>query len=230
MTADGRPGPNHDTPGPLAGLRVLELADEKGQFCGKLMADLGADVIKIEPPGGQNTRSVGPFLNDIPHPDRSLYFWHYNTSKRGVTLNLETADGRDLFRRIVPTADIVLECFPPGYMESLELGYQELAGLNPGLIVCPLTPFGQTGPWRDYLTCDLAHLAAGGQMASPVRDGCSSRRLCRSRVLRGELRRRSLSARELAGRPGRVRPVDRRLRGYTRGCRSELVGGVDEPR
>ena len=81
-------------PGPLTGLRVLELADEKGQFCGKLMADLGADAIKIEPPGGQNTRAVGPFLNDIPHRERSLSFWHYNTSKRGVTLNLETSEAK----------------------------------------------------------------------------------------------------------------------------------------
>jgi len=83
-------------PGPLAGLRVLELADEKGQFCGKLFADLGADLIKIEPPGGEATRRVGPFLDDIPHPDRSLAFWYYNTSKRGITLNLESADGRAL--------------------------------------------------------------------------------------------------------------------------------------
>ena len=80
-------------PGPLHGLRVLELADEKGQFCGKLMADLGADVLKIEPPGGQHTRRIGPFLDDIPHRERSLFFWHYNTSKRGITLNLEHPDG-----------------------------------------------------------------------------------------------------------------------------------------
>ena len=106
--AAGRP------PGPLTGLRVLELADEKGQFCGKLMADLGADAIKIEPPGGQNTRAVGPFLDDIPHRERSLSFWHYNTSKRGLTLNLETSEGRGLFHRLVPTADIILETYPPG--------------------------------------------------------------------------------------------------------------------
>jgi len=152
--------------GPLSGLRVLELADEKGQFCGKLMGDLGADVIKIEPRGGQNTRSVGPFYKDIPHPDRSLSFWHYNTSKRGITLNLESTEGRELFLRLTATADIVLETFPPGYLPALGLGYKDLAAGNPGLVVCSLTPFGQTGPWRDYLTCDLAHLAAGGQMAS----------------------------------------------------------------
>jgi crotonobetainyl-CoA:carnitine CoA-transferase CaiB-like acyl-CoA transferase len=152
-------------PGPLAGLRVLELADEKGQFCGKLMADLGADVVKIEPPGGQNTRSVGPFLDDIPHRERSLSFWHYNTSKRGVTLNLDLPDGRNLFRRLVPLADIILETYPPGYLPSVGLGYEELSGVNSRLIMCSLTPFGQTGPWRDYQTSDLLQLAAGGQMA-----------------------------------------------------------------
>jgi crotonobetainyl-CoA:carnitine CoA-transferase CaiB-like acyl-CoA transferase len=95
-------------PGPFAGLRVLELADEKGQFCGKLLADLGADVVKIEPPGGEPCRHVGPFVDDIPNPDRSLSFWYYNTSKRGITLNLETADGQGLFRRLAATADVVL--------------------------------------------------------------------------------------------------------------------------
>jgi crotonobetainyl-CoA:carnitine CoA-transferase CaiB-like acyl-CoA transferase len=152
--------------GPLTGLRVLELADEKGQFCGRLMGDLGADVVKIEPPGGEPCRHIGPFLDDIPHPERSLSFWFYNTSKRGITLNLETADGRTLFRRLAADADIVLETFRPGYLASLGLGYESLRPGNPGLIVCALTPFGQTGPWRDFLSSDLLHLAAGGEMAS----------------------------------------------------------------
>lgn len=154
-----------DPPGPLHGLRVLELCDEKGQFCGKLMADLGADVIKIEPPGGQSTRMVGPFLDDVPHRERSLAFWHYNTSKRGITLNLEHGSGQELFRRLVPSADIVLESYAPGYLPGLGLGYEALSVLNPGVIMCALTPFGQTGPWRDFYTSDLLHLAAGGQMA-----------------------------------------------------------------
>jgi benzylsuccinate CoA-transferase BbsE subunit len=153
-------------PGPLAGLRVLELADEKGQFCGKLMGDLGADVVKIEPPGGEACRHVGPFLDDIPHPERSLSFWHYNTSKRGITLNLETTDGHQLFCRLAETADVILETFPPGFLPRLGLGYGALSAANPGLIMCSLTPFGQTGPWRDYATSDLLHMAAGGQMAS----------------------------------------------------------------
>jgi crotonobetainyl-CoA:carnitine CoA-transferase CaiB-like acyl-CoA transferase len=153
-------------PGPLAGLKILELADEKGQFCGKLLADLGADVIKIEPPGGEHNRAVGPFLDDIPHPDRSLSFWYYNTSKRGITLDLETADGRQLFRRLAAMSDVILETFRPRYLASLGLDYEMLCEANPGLILCSLTPFGQTGPWRDYTSSDLLHMAAGGEMAS----------------------------------------------------------------
>ena len=152
--------------GPLTGLRILELSDEKGQFCGKLFGDLGADVIKIEPPDGERNRHVGPFLDDIPHPERSLSFWYYNTSKRGITLNLQTADGRALFRRLAATADVILETFRPGYLASLGLDFDSLRAENPGLILCSLTPFGQTGPWRDYLSSDLLHMAAGGEMAS----------------------------------------------------------------
>jgi crotonobetainyl-CoA:carnitine CoA-transferase CaiB-like acyl-CoA transferase len=152
--------------GPFAGLRVLELADEKGHFCGKLLGDLGADVVKIEPPGGEPCRDVGPFLDDVPHRDRSLSFWYYNTSKRGITLNLETADGRALFRRLADDADVVLETFRPGYLTGIGLGQETLRASNPALIVCSLTPFGQTGPWRDFVSSDLVHMAAGGEMAS----------------------------------------------------------------
>jgi crotonobetainyl-CoA:carnitine CoA-transferase CaiB-like acyl-CoA transferase len=155
-----------DAQGPLSGLRVLELADGKGQFCGKLLGDLGADVVKIEPPGGEHCRHVGPFLDDIPHPERSLSFWHYNTSKRGITLNLATADGRRLFARLAATADVILETFPPSFLASLGLDYEALCEQNSRLIVCSLTPFGQTGPWRDYASSDLLHMAAGGEMAS----------------------------------------------------------------
>ena len=151
-------------PGPLSGVRVLELADEKGQWCGKLMADLGAEVIKIEPSGGEASRTVGPFLDDIPHRERSLSFWHYNTSKRGITLNLESDDGRGLFRKLAATTDVILETFAPGYLSSLDLGYEKLAESNSRLIMCSLTPFGQNGPWRDFLSSDLLHMAAGGQM------------------------------------------------------------------
>jgi crotonobetainyl-CoA:carnitine CoA-transferase CaiB-like acyl-CoA transferase len=105
---------------------MLELADEKGQFCGKLIGDLGADVVKIEPPGGEACRRVGPFLDDVPHPERSLSFWYYNTSKRGITLNFESADGRQLFRRLAAISDVLLETFQPGFLASLGLDYQSL--------------------------------------------------------------------------------------------------------
>ena len=157
--------PSGDPEGPFTGVRVLELADEKGQWCGKLLADMGADVVKIEPPGGQETRTVGPFFEDLPHRERSLSFWHYNTSKRGITLSLETEDGRSLFRRLAAQADVILESYRPGYMKSLGLSYEDLKRDNPRLVMCSLTPFGQDGPWSDYETSDLLHLAAGGQMA-----------------------------------------------------------------
>src|SRR5262245_35380093 len=118
-------------PGPLAGVRVLELADEKGQFCGKLLADHDADVIKIEPPGGCGVRRVGPFLGDVPHPDRSLAFWYYNTSKRGITLDLERAAGARLFRRLAAGADVILETWAPGRLFELGLGYEALSKANP---------------------------------------------------------------------------------------------------
>src|SRR4029077_5371302 len=139
-------------PGPLAGLRILELADETGQFCGKLLGDLGADVVKIEPPAGERCRHVGPFLDDIPHPERSLSFWYYNTSKRGITLDPGTADGGGLFRRLAATADVILETFRPGVLASLGLDYPALSEQNSGLILCAMTPFAQTGPWREYLS------------------------------------------------------------------------------
>ena len=123
-------------PGPLAGLRVLELADEKGQFCGKLLGDHGADIVKIEPPGGDDVRRIGPFLDDIPHPDRSLAFWYCNTSKRGITLDLEHAEGARLFRRLAASADVGLETWAPGRLAALGLGYEALSKANPGLIMC----------------------------------------------------------------------------------------------
>ena len=157
---------NQINDGPFAGVRILELADEKGHWCGKILGDLGADVIKIEPPGGEATRTIGPFYDDEYHKERSLYFWHYNTSKRGVTLNLNTEDGRRIFKELSKTADVIIETFEPGYLDSLELGYDSLKKDNKSLIFCSITPFGQNGPWRDFKTSDLLHLAAGGQMGS----------------------------------------------------------------
>ncbi|MBI2872634.1 MAG: CoA transferase [Chloroflexi bacterium] len=152
--------------GALGDITVLELCDEKGQWVGKLLADMGARVIKVEPPGGDGARRVGPFKGDVPHPDRSLYFWQHNTSKQGITLDIRTGAGQEVLRRLVERADILLESFAPGYLDSLGLRYESLSRVNPRLIMTSLTGFGQTGPYRDYKTSDLVALALGGQMAS----------------------------------------------------------------
>ncbi|MDO8670530.1 MAG: CoA transferase [Dehalococcoidia bacterium] len=145
-------------------LRVLDLAGEMGAYCGKLLADLGAEVIKVERPGGDATRRIGPFVGDDPHPEKSLYWFQFNTSKKSVTLDIATADGKDIFRKLAATSDIIIETFSPGYMDSLGLGYEELSKDNPGLIMTSITPFGQTGPYRDYKASDIVGLAMGGQL------------------------------------------------------------------
>ncbi|MSQ15230.1 MAG: CoA transferase [Dehalococcoidia bacterium] len=155
-------GADSSTKGVLDGIRVLDLAGPMGVYCGKLWADMGADVIKVEPLGGDPMRRLGPFYHDEIHPEKSLYFFHYNTSKRSVTLNLESADGRELFKKLVKSADIILETFPPGYMEGLSLGYTQLKAINPSLIMTSITPFGHTGPYRDYKSSDLVGQALGG--------------------------------------------------------------------
>jgi len=148
----------------LGDISVLDLADEKGLYCTKLLADLGADVIKVERPGGDPTRFIGPFYHDEPHPEQSLYFFNMNTSKRSITLALDNADGRRLFKRLVKRADVVVETFPPGYLDGLGLGYLALKEVNPGLILVSITGFGQAGPYRDFKAPDLVGVATGGLM------------------------------------------------------------------
>jgi len=148
----------------LSEYRVLDLTNEKGMYCGKLLGDLGADVIKIEKPGGDPCRNIGPFYHDIPDPNKSLYWFHFNTSKRSITLNIEDRDGQEIFKKLVATADFVIESFPPGYLASLGLGYGDLEQINPRIIVASITPFGQTGPYRDYKASDIVAMAMGGLM------------------------------------------------------------------
>lgn len=159
----------------LSGIRVLELANEIGEYCGKVLAGLGADVIKIEPPGGENTRSYGPFLGDVAGPERSLYFWHYNFGKRSVVIDLETEEGRADYERLAGSSDVILDCRPRSEMEHLGLGFERLRRDNPGLVYARISPFGDDGPWADFKGSDLVHLALGGVMMNcgydPLPDG-----------------------------------------------------------
>ena len=149
---------------PLTGYRVLDLSGPLGVYCGKLMADVGADVVKVEPPGGDAMRRIGPFVHDQPHPERSLYWLHFNTNKRSITLDITSSEGADVFLRLVRRADIVVETFPPGFMDSLGLGYPRLSVERPGLVYVSITPFGQTGPYKDFKGSDLIGFAMGGYM------------------------------------------------------------------
>lgn len=149
----------------LEGLRVLDLANEFGIYCGKLLAGMGAEVIKVEKPGGDSTRNIGPFHGDEPHPEKSLFFAYHNTGKKSITLNLEKKDGQEIFKKLVKTSDVVIETFRIGYMKRLGLDYDVLKGVNPQLIMTSITPFGQTGPHKDYLaSSEIVPLAMGGLM------------------------------------------------------------------
>lgn len=136
----------------LSGIRVLEYADfVAGPYCSKLFADLGAEIIKIERPGnGDESRMRGPFPEDVPHAEKSALFLYLNTSKKGVTLNLNDSAGQRLFRKMVEKTDIFIEDSPPGSMDKLNLGYSELNRINPGLVMTSITPFGQSGPYSEY--------------------------------------------------------------------------------
>lgn len=146
----------------LTGIRVLELAREPIAFAGKLLADMGADVILIEPPGGDPCRRYPPFVDDRPGDDRSLYWWHYHTSKRGIVLDLDSDTGREAFRRLAGSADVLLEAEPPGRLAGLGLDYADLAALRPELIHVAMTTFGRSDPKSALPYTDLTVLAGGG--------------------------------------------------------------------
>ena len=145
---------------------MVELCGPLGQYAGKMLADMGADVIKVEAPGGSESRAIGPFVNDVPGPNRSLNFWYHNTNKRSIVLDFERSEAdRATLRALVQTADIILEDNAPGWLAGLGLGFAELVSARPTLIVCSITPFGQDGPWAHWKSSDLVSLALGGPMA-----------------------------------------------------------------
>ena len=150
----------------LNGLLVVELCGERGQYMGKLMGDMGARVIKIEPLQGSPERDIGPFKDDNPDPNTSLYFWARNTSKESLTVDLESTKGIAILKNLLKKADVFLEDKPPGFLESIGLSYEVLKKANKKLVMTSLTAFGQDGPYRDYKSNDLEALAMGGIMHS----------------------------------------------------------------
>ena len=131
-----------------------------GPMCGKMFADMGAEVIKIEPVGGgDEMRAHPPFPGDIPHPEKSGTFLYLNTSKKSITLDPSTPTGAEVFRKLVAGADVLIENHQPGYLDSIGLGYEVLNALNSRLILTSITPFGQTGPYRDWNGTDLIEFA-----------------------------------------------------------------------
>ena len=153
------------TKGALAGLRVVDLTHHiAGPYATKLLADFGADVVKIERPGGDPARRLPPFYHDDPHPDRSLPFLYLNTNKRSVTLNLKSEEGRGILLELLKDADAVVDNFAPRVMPSLGLDADTLREHNPRLVVASVTNFGQSGPWRDYKATEIVSYALGGLM------------------------------------------------------------------
>ena len=144
--------------------RVLDLCDERGLLAGKILADMGADVVQVEPPGGSPARNVGPFHGDDPNPEKSLFWWAYAANKRSITLDLENRDGQDLLRKLVAKSDFLIESFAPGYLENLGLDYGQLSAINPRLVMVSITPFGQDGPYSNYQASDIVGMALGGFM------------------------------------------------------------------
>jgi crotonobetainyl-CoA:carnitine CoA-transferase CaiB-like acyl-CoA transferase len=153
-------------PSALGDVRVLDLSQGiAGPLCAKLLGDFGAEVIKVEPPGGECGRRLPPFFQDDPHPEKSLFFLQVNLNKRGITLDVETPPGAEIFRKLVRLADVVVETFPPGYLASLGLDHATLEADQPGLVMTSITPFGQTGPHSHYKGAEIVAYAMSGIMS-----------------------------------------------------------------
>ncbi|MGN0203339.1 MAG: CaiB/BaiF CoA transferase family protein [Coprococcus sp.] len=149
----------------LEGIRVLDLANENGVYCTRLLAELGAEVIKVEPPKGDSTRHIGPFAGDEKDIEKSLFHAYYNAGKKSITLDIQKEEGRALFLKLVRDADVLVETSKPGTMRELGLDYETLKKEYPQLIMCSITPFGQEGPHAQWqASSDLIPYAMGGPM------------------------------------------------------------------
>lgn len=150
----------------LSGFRALDLTEEKGFICGKILAAMGVETIKIEPPGGDTARAIPPYIGGSPDINKSLNWLAYNTDKRSITLNIESEKGRELFKKLVAKSDFVIESFTPGYLDSLGLGYAELSKINPRIILTSITPFGRKGPYAKYKGSGMVVSAMSGVMST----------------------------------------------------------------
>jgi crotonobetainyl-CoA:carnitine CoA-transferase CaiB-like acyl-CoA transferase len=150
--------------GALTGLRILDITGRKGGYCGLLLANLGAQVVLVEPPGGDALRRQGPYKSDTPDEDGSLSFAAYHTNKRGIVVDLAADTGRETLRTLARHADVIIEDKPVGYLESIGLGYDALSALNPALVITSISGFGQSGPYRDFKTSSIVAFAMGGLM------------------------------------------------------------------
>ena len=165
--------------GALEGLTVLDLSHYvAGAYCGKLLAAFGAEVIKVEPPDvGDGARRIGPFPDDLPDPEASALYLYLNTGKKGLTLDLWSDDGAAVLKELAGHADVLVENFAPGVMESLGLDYPALSAINPRLVMASISNFGQSGPYRDYRADTMVEMALSGQMyvnGDPEREPLSS--------------------------------------------------------
>jgi crotonobetainyl-CoA:carnitine CoA-transferase CaiB-like acyl-CoA transferase len=150
----------------LSCYRILDLTTEKAFMCGRALSDFGAEVIKIEPPGGDPARFKGLFPNDKVDPEKNLTWLAFNANKKSVTLDITSPEGKEIFKKLVKTADVVLESYAPGYLDSIGLGYKDLSAVNPGIVLTSISGFGQEGPYKDYKDPDIVVRALGGLVYS----------------------------------------------------------------
>ena len=151
-----------DTPGPLAPFRVIDLTNELGQLAGRMLADLGAEVIKLEPPGGDESRFIGPFRGDVVDPELSLHWWTFNSNKLSATLELTSPRGQQLFNQLLSSADFLIETCSPDAAAALGLGVETIRASHPSLVHTSITPFGRDGPYAHWKATDLVGTAMGG--------------------------------------------------------------------
>jgi len=144
-------------------LRALDLTDDRGFLCGKILADLGVNVIKIEKPGGDAARKIGGFWGCAANPEKSLYWFAYNSNKKGITLDITQPKGQEIFQKLVATTDFVIESFPPGYLDKSGIGYKDFSQQKK-LIWASITPFGAEGPYRDFKDSDLVVMGMSGTL------------------------------------------------------------------